>query len=530
MNSATARVRTAQADGRSEPPGVRRVMIVESDDDSRPLIAALFEAHGYDVNACRGSHEGRLLLREGVRPNVILVDALIPDLSEWQLRITQTSSATLVVALSPDSPEQAVALDADLFLVTKPLELEKLFETVDNLITAREQKRQREQAAELLLRLTALGELAGSIAHEVNNPLAFVIGKLELTSEPLRMLEVDLAGKASPAFERVSHLLGDAQRAADRIAAVMRGVLLFAATDTSSVGPVDVHATLEASLQVASNAILACAQLERRLEPVPSVRGNPARLGLVFLNILLDAVHAIRAAGGVDHRIAISTFVNSSGDPVVTVSNTGRGLESARTARIFEPLFSIKEGGLGLGAAVSHDILDAMAGTMEIVSEPGQDACVRVTLPRDGRVPVPSLGLSRTLGAAVVRRRARVLVVDDEPMMLEMVCSMLEQEYDVATFSDPRAALASMLAGSFDVILCDLMMPELTGMDLYERVCVERPELAKKFIFISGGAFTDGARPFIAGETRPLLSKPFHMVELLDLIEVQLGLELPADS
>jgi CheY-like chemotaxis protein len=128
--------------------------------------------------------------------------------------------------------------------------------------------------------------------------------------------------------------------------------------------------------------------------------------------------------------------------------------------------------------------------------------------------------LSRALSAAVVRRRTSVLVVDDEPLMLEMIQSMLEAEYDLATFSDPRAALAAMLAGSFDVILCDLMMPELTGMDIYERVCVERSALAGKFIFISGGAFTERARTFVASNTRPLLTKPFHRAELLELLDL----------
>ncbi|MEY4510781.1 MAG: hypothetical protein RLZZ450_2903 [Pseudomonadota bacterium] len=416
-------------------------------------------------------------------------------------------------------------------MLERSLDLGNLFDTVESLITNREQHQQREQAAELL-RLTALGELAGAIAHEVNNPLAFVVGNLELMSEPLRELEAGLAGKASPARERLEHLLGGARRAADRVAAAMRGVLLFATTDTSSVGAVDVHEALEASLQVASNSILACAKLVRCFQPIPSARGNIARLGQVFLTILLNAVHAIRDSGEGSHVITVSTFVNASGDPVVTVSDTGRGRTSTRPARIVEPLFSIHEGSLGRGlsATVSRDILDAMGGTMELVGTPGEGSCVCVTLPRDERVSGASPGLSRTLSAAVVRRRTSVLVVDDEPLMLELVRSMLEAEYDLATFSDPRAALASMLAGSFDVVVCDLMMPDLTGMDLYERVCVERSTLAKKFIFISGGAFTERARAFIASNARPVLTKPFRSAELLDLIAAQLGGELRAES
>ncbi|MDB4991642.1 MAG: hybrid sensor histidine kinase/response regulator [Myxococcaceae bacterium] len=120
------------------------------------------------------------------------------------------------------------------------------------------------------------------------------------------------------------------------------------------------------------------------------------------------------------------------------------------------------------------------------------------------------------------KRRPTVLVVDDESMICELVNDILEEDYDVVSFTDPRAALATLLSGSFDVVVCDLLMPELTGMDLYEQLASQRSDLINRVIFLSGGGFTDGAREFLARVRRPQVKKPFHQSELLDAIEEQL--------
>jgi CheY-like chemotaxis protein len=122
------------------------------------------------------------------------------------------------------------------------------------------------------------------------------------------------------------------------------------------------------------------------------------------------------------------------------------------------------------------------------------------------------------------RRRARICVVDDEPMMCELIGALLAGEYEVSAFTDPRAALNALRTRSFDVVLCDLMMPGLTGMDLFEQLERERPEQAQRFVFISGGAFTDSTRTFLATTRRPRIKKPFHRQELIDAVEAQLSL------
>lgn len=119
-------------------------------------------------------------------------------------------------------------------------------------------------------------------------------------------------------------------------------------------------------------------------------------------------------------------------------------------------------------------------------------------------------------------RRARVCVIDDEPMMCELIGALLTGEYEVSAFTDPQAALQALRTRSFEVVLCDVMMPGLTGMDLFERLSEERPQLAQRFVFISGGGFTDATREFLATTRRPRVKKPFHRQELLDAVAAQL--------
>jgi CheY-like chemotaxis protein len=138
--------------------------------------------------------------------------------------------------------------------------------------------------------------------------------------------------------------------------------------------------------------------------------------------------------------------------------------------------------------------------------------CVR----RDARRPATALA------SDVMRKYPSVLVVDDEPMVCDMIAAILAPEYNVATFTDPQAALASMLQGSFDVILCDLMMPRISGMEIYEQLAKQRPTLTERIIFLSAGAFTEGTRRFLASTCRPQLHKPFQREELVDMIDAHL--------
>jgi CheY-like chemotaxis protein len=126
------------------------------------------------------------------------------------------------------------------------------------------------------------------------------------------------------------------------------------------------------------------------------------------------------------------------------------------------------------------------------------------------------------IASRTLRRYPSVLVVDDEPLMCDVIAATLAADYNVATFTDARAALASMLQGSFDVILCDLTMAGLTGMEIYERLAAQRPALTERIIFMSAGVHTDRTCAFLAMTQRPQLHKPVKREDLLEMIEAQL--------
>ncbi len=504
------------------------VMVIDDDDQLRKAMADLLEERGYIVDSCAGGQEALGRLRAGALPDVILLDLRMPHMDGWEFRIEQRRdpnwASIPVVALSADRSPKAVAIDADAYL-TKPVDERVLVETIELVVRTLDSDRRRARASELD-RLHSLGALAAGIAHEVNNPLAFVLGNLELAQRKAAELEARLSGPDAFSMVGLRQLLTRAQRGAERIESVVRGVSMFASADTDAVHAVDVHEVLESSLQLASNEIRHCARLERAYESVPHVRGNPTQLGQVFLNLLLHAVRAIRACPPGDHAIRVATTTSPHRDVIVSISDTGRGLTPTLKGRIFDASFAVRSGdGLELGLSVSRELIAAMGGTIEVESELDKGSTVRVIVPSYALSLVRAPASTASARSQVRRRRPRLLVVDDEPLMCELIVAVLGATYDVATFTEPRAALASMLEGSFDLVLCDLMMPDLTGMDLHDRVAVERPELNERFVFLTGGAFTERAREFLAKTRRPQVRKPFRNQELIDVIEAQLALK-----
>jgi CheY-like chemotaxis protein len=364
-----------------------------------------------------------------------------------------------------------------------------------------------------LQRLLSLGALIGGIAHEINNPLAFVFGSIDLLQRQL----VRLTQPAPDPFDLATAMraLERARAGAERVAAVVRSASMFVSADLECIENVDVHEVLESSIQVASNEIRHGAHLVRSYEDAPRVLANPARLGQVFLNLLLNAVYASREAGGRDHVIRVRTHCED-GWVVVTIADTATTLEAART--VFDPVNPLDHGAarLRIGLAVSREVVHGMGGKIEISSEVPRGASFRISLPISTRDSFPAPAPKPPVRMA--NQGATVLVVDDEPLLCELLGTMLADDYAVVAFTSPRAALAALLERDFDVVLCDVMMPELNGTELFDRAVREKPALSERFVFITGGAFTEYARLFLKQTGRPVLRKPCERRELLDVV------------
>jgi signal transduction histidine kinase len=500
-------------------------MLVEDDRDMGEAMEATLQGAGYQVDRCHDGSQALEHLSAGPIPDVIILDLRMPRLDGWQFRVQQRNreewAAIPVIVLSADSSAPALAIDADRHL-QKPIQASALLDTVERLLLARERVRLEARAAELD-RLSSLGVLAAGLAHEVNNPLTFVLGNLELALRRCRNSAAPQSAAAVGETPSLEHLLDHALQGAERIASVMRSMSTFARPDIEQRVSMNVQDIMESSLLLVANEIRHHARLERDYALVPPVLGSPAQLGQVFINLLINAVHAIGKGDPMDDTIRVATRVAEDGKVVITVADSGSGIAPEVVGRVFDPFFSTKDVGIGmgLGLSISQRLITDMGGTIRVESSLGDGSTFSVTLPaHQAAVLEPAAPRAKP---APFEKRASILVVDDEPMMCELLSGMLSKQFDVTTFHKPRAALERLLFGPpFDLILCDLMMPELTGMALHAELVRVHSEQAERFIFMTGGAFTELAREFVLGVQAPLLMKPFHADTLNDAVTARL--------
>jgi len=360
-------------------------------------------------------------------------------------------------------------------------------------------------------RLSALGALAAGVAHEINNPLSYVLLNL-------RQLE---SSRALEGHARTA--LGNALEGAARIQQIALELRSYCGpAGHGPPEPVDVSKAATSAINIAQNQIRHRARLERRLEDDLHVLAREGQLVQVLVNLLINAAQAIPEGDGRQHLISIRTAGISEQVALLEISDTGVGIPPNILPHVFEPFSTTKRRGegSGLGLAISKRIIEELGGRISIQSELGHGCSVRLELQRTHRDAVTAKYL-RPLQAEVglAPRRLRILVIDDERAIASTLQEVL-LDYDVTisvAASDALRVLRSEPA--FDAVLCDLMMPRVTGPDLYREACKLQPELAARFIFMTGGAFTDWAREFLERTRCPVVSKPFTIASVCRVIE-----------
>jgi C4-dicarboxylate-specific signal transduction histidine kinase len=228
-------------------------------------------------------------------------------------------------------------------------------------------------------RLDALGRLAAGLAHEVNNPLSYVISNVQYIHGEMERL---LAARQPPedAVE-LREACQDALLGCERIRRLVQDVRLFARMGGAARSPVNVGEQLEEALAMASSALSPAIRLERELRPVPPVLASPHGLGQVFLNLLLNAIQAL--GGTASPRLRVATGLHPDGRVRVEVQDNGQGILPEHLGRIFEPFFTTKPVGMGtgLGLSICHGIISELGGELGVESQPGAGATFRVLLP-----------------------------------------------------------------------------------------------------------------------------------------------------
>ncbi|MBI2373221.1 MAG: PAS domain S-box protein [Deltaproteobacteria bacterium] len=358
-------------------------------------------------------------------------------------------------------------------------------------------------------RLASVGVLAAGVAHELRSPLAAIVGNLELATHRLEALS---------AKEDLSELMAevtDAREAADRMREIVRDLSVFSRADEVP-HPVDLIDALESSVRIAWHEIRGRARLVRDLGELHPAVGNEARLGQLFLNLLVNAAHAIPEGAPEAHEIRLTGRMSGHNTAIVSISDTGIGIDPANLSRIFTPFFTTKPAGVGtgLGLSICHRIVTTMGGTIECDSLPGRGTTFRVTLPtlaRDAHVR-PRVRSPEPLLPTGCRRR-RLLVVDDELVIRSLVRRIFRED-DVVECATIPLATELVTTGSFDAIICDLGMDGGGGAQLYRRLEAHSPELAKRLGFITGGSFPDSTRDLIEAKGILVVRKPFTPDEL----------------
>jgi signal transduction histidine kinase len=230
----------------------------------------------------------------------------------------------------------------------------------------------------------AVGSLAAGVAHQLNNPLAYVIANINFLAEDLPAFLHEIAPQMSDAQnERLAELLramGDAREGAERAARIVRDLRSFSRMEDEHREPVDVHALLESACSVVESELRSRGRLVKVFDAVAPVDANPPRLAQVFLSLLVNAAHAVRDGSG--NEIRVHTRMDD-GMVVVEVTDTGIGMAPAVQARIFDPFYTLKPPGegTGLGLTSALAIVRAMGGTIDVESAEGQGATFRVKLP-----------------------------------------------------------------------------------------------------------------------------------------------------
>jgi CheY-like chemotaxis protein/two-component sensor histidine kinase len=343
-------------------------------------------------------------------------------------------------------------------------------------------------------RMASVGTLAASLAHEMNTPLQYLKAGLDA-----------LGGKTPN-----EGALRMALEGAERIREVVRDVKAFSHVDPDARRTrVDVVDVLHRAVRLARLEVEQRATLEVEVGQLPPVEANDAQLAHVFLNLLINAGQAI--APGSRGHVRVSGRTTPAGAALIEVHDDGSGIAPDAAPFVFEPFFTTKPAGqgTGLGLAVCHGVVLALGGTLTFESAPGRTV-FRVELPASTSLTPPAGVPSVRTGPA----RRSVLVVDDHPAMCTSLQLMLHEVHEVEAVTSALEALTLMEARLFDVVLCDLMMPGLSGMELYEQVRAKNPEQASRFVFMTGGAATRSAARFLEQTHARVLEKPFAPEQL----------------
>jgi two-component system NtrC family sensor kinase len=360
-------------------------------------------------------------------------------------------------------------------------------------------------------KLEALGRLAAGIAHEINNPLAFVVANIQFVREALDAPSPDLAQEP---LDELRAALAESCVGGERIKQIVRDLKAFAQPHDESLAVIDVRPVVDFSLKMAAAEIRRRAQLVTHFDEVPAIWAIGGRLEQVFVNLLINAAHAIPPGAIQNHQIRVT--VHAIDDHVaVDISDTGVGIPPANLERIFDPFFTTKPVGVGtgLGLSICHSIVTAFGGELTVESEEGKGTTFRVSLPCASYSAGTDKDATTRPPALRVPEPARILVVDAEPAVAKAIRRVLSG-HKVQTADGGVDALALTRERPFDLVLYDVTTTDLSPVDMYQRLLEGGAGLERRLVLTIAGALSPELAAFIDQKGIPCIDKPFDAAEI----------------
>jgi PAS domain S-box-containing protein len=358
-------------------------------------------------------------------------------------------------------------------------------------------------------KMSALGQLIAGVAHELNNPLAVVVGYAQLLT------------KQKTGDERVRADLMKILHEGERAAKIVRDLLMFARPCEPQLQTVNLNELITTVLDVREDQIRASGiQLEKHLAAnLPLTKADPIQIEQVLTNLIANALYAITTRP--TPRMLLVTTEETGFNIRITIADSGPGIPADIVAKIFDPFFTTKPPGkgTGLGLSISHTIIEEHKGKLWVESIPGQGAKFFIELPVVACEAEPAPATGEPPAAATPEHAARLLIVDDEPGIRDVLQAVLSGVgYETDTANDGTMALQRLAEHRYDLIFSDLHMPEMDGETFHAEVERRDPPLAKRIVFVTGDTVSLKTRNFFERTGNRWISKPFNISAVEDLV------------
>ena len=375
---------------------------------------------------------------------------------------------------------------------------------ITELVNAEAKQKRMRQELSLNRRLVAIGQVAAGITHEINNPLTGVTAFAQM------LMQMDIPENMKEAVEVI-------HEGTIRIVGIVDRLRTFARRDRPENEYADINAIITNTLalrsyEMRSNGIEVTTQLAKNL---PRTMANIGQLQQVFLNVIINAEQAMTTSS--QRRELTITTKQVADRIIVSIRDNGPGIPQEIIDELFDPFFTTKgdNSGMGLGLSISHDIITEHGGEIRVWSKPELGATFAIDLPivtdtSEGEPGEPAdAEQEEPVGA-------RILVVDDEPHICRALDRLLtDKGHHVDTTPSPLKALEMIRDRRYDLILLDLRMPDMSGIEVYERIGIISPALQRKVVCVTGDVVSSQNEAFLHETGIPCVAKPFGVNDLM---------------